>query len=212
MNDLVIHVGLPKTGTTTLQRRFFKDNINYFGIGAKRGDGLADELLDLFLDYSLGKSIHGAALKWKANVLGALSERGAGSMPVLISSEFFFEGHINEVPEFPLVKPCEYSEQTVPKLIGFVDYINRDIWVGKVKVIVTFRDEIEWLASKYVQASNKILFASQSDFERRMQIFMSSKNQFWIDWMAWLECFAGVLGEDNVVALSQKEISNEEFF
>ena len=205
MSDLVLHIGFPKTGTTSLQNNIFSKNENYLGICPDKKLDKADLLYDIFVDYSKGKNVSNEIKKWERDVKDIIWSNCVGDAPALVSSEFFFDGNVNRVIEFPLVLKSLGQQ---PSFIDFVDFINKKIWLnGAVKVIITIRDEIDWIGSKYAEASANIFMCSQKKFEKSIKKYCSLEDDSWINWhKTWVRPLERVLGSRNVLVLSSQDL------
>jgi len=208
MRDLVIHIGLPKTATTFVQR-LMAEKANYIGLESKNSS-YTRELVKLFRDYSKGKDVDNAITIWSSYLVDFLEENNIQS-PIVISSEFFFASEFNNVPEFPLVEDgSSYGEPMIAKFIKKLSEILN--YKFSLKILLTIRNQSEWLASKYAQASPKIYGASQEDFERRIVLFSKLSNRFWCDWGGLVKILDQQVGENNVFILCMEDIDKGEFW
>ena len=217
MTDLVIHIGLPKTGTTSLQNKVFAYLPNYLGISQtynflhdRRFD--CHKLLDIFTKFSKGRKVDDDILKWMHKVKEINTGSTSTCNNLILSNEYFFEGYLNYIPEFPLVK---YRKRKYKGLIPIVQFISKlsELWSdGNVRVILTLRNQPEWIASKYSQATNKILGASQKDFEKRIDNFIGISDPIWADWSEWVRQLQSIAGENNVCVLLIEEMGVVNFW
>jgi hypothetical protein len=216
MTDLVIHIGLPKTGTTTIQNNVFAGLENYFGIYEREKKWAKSEgrkLMNLFAEYSSGRQIDEKLVEWTENIYEKKKEMSPRAEMVILSNENFFEGRLNHMPEFPLVE-CGYREvgQDIT-LTKFLRKLSSQIWThGHVRIIITLRNQIEWIMSKYAQASAKIPDASQEDFERRLADFVRCDDSIWADWSQWVSQMHSVVGSENVCVLLIEEMHNYSYW
>jgi hypothetical protein len=209
MRDLVLHIGFPKTGSTTLQNNILSCNKNYLGISSVDNLGCADGLYDIFIDFAKGKNVLAKMQRWRKEVEDIISDRCCKKTPALLSSEFFFDGNVNGIAEFPLV-PKGSKDQ--PIFVEFVDYINREVWThGNVKVIITEREKIDWICSKYAEASANIFMCNQNKFEDVVKYFCEKKDLSWINWEGvWFSPLRRVLGADNVLVLNVADLGSHD--
>jgi len=208
MRQLVIHVGLPKTATTSLQKALSK-NSNYLGA---EGDYAiyTEELLSIFSDFSRGREITKSLISWWGGVKDYIDGKGFSSA-VVLSSEYFFSGEINKFQEFPFLrKSHSLGKPCLVEFIGFLSSLLRGEVV--VKVFLTIRNQALWLASKYAQASPRIYNASQSDFEMRVKKFSHLASKQWCDWSCIVKEFDSVLGEENFLVLCMEDIGEDCFW
>lgn len=183
-NSLTLHIGMSKTGTTFLQQRFFpllpgidfKDQprtklLNggpYQGLLArafKRSPALwADLGNELFTDLIGGKNLSGTG-----NPL-LISDQSAG--PAL------FEPGNYGGPQ--LERERNRTDQLCSHLQSFSE-IAKKRGASSVRVILIFRRQDEWLASKYAQRSDRIHNASQKHFESRIRSVIAPADGYYTD-------------------------------
>ena len=208
MQDIVVHIGLPKTATTFIQR-FMSDKVSYLGLEGSNAH-YTTTLLDLFSVYSKGKNVRSGVRCWSAS-LTEFVQKNKQEGPVIISSEFFFAGEFNGVPEFPLIENVQPDgSPRISKFLRMLSETLKDDFT--IKVLLTIRNQPEWLASKYAQASPKIFGASQKDFENRMECFSKLPNNFWCNWGGVVKNLDEELGEKNVAVLCMEDIQKHEFW
>lgn len=186
-NTITLHLGMSKTGTTFLQERFFpllpgitfKDQpgtkrLNggpYQGLLArafKRSPALRDDTgEDLFSELIAGEDFHdpGTAL--------LISDQSAG--PAL------FEPGIYDGPG--LERERNRTEQLCAHLKSF-SKIAKKRGIAVVRVILIFRRQDTWLASKYAQRSDRIQHASQKHFEERVRSVTDPADGYYTDGIA----------------------------
>jgi len=208
MQDVVIHIGLPKTATTFIQR-LMSDKANYLGLEGYNAH-YTIKLLYIYSDYSKGKSIREGVKRWSSSLTDFVQKNKLEG-PVVISSEFFFAGELNGVPEFPLVENVRSDGSLL--ISKFLRTLSETLkYDFSIKVLLTIRNQPEWLASKYAQASPKIFGASQKDFENRMECFGKLSNKFWCNWGGVVKDLDEELGEKNVIVLCMEDIGENEFW
>lgn len=183
MIDLIIHVGLPKTATTLVQK-LMSEFPNYVGLESAQ-EGYTLELLDIYASYSLGKDVQEKLINWSSSMIDYVSSNNIVS-PLVVSSEFFFAGEFTGAPEFPLIEEGESGGNLrIAEFLGFISCFLKSKF--SVNVLLTIRNQPEWLASKYAQAAPKIYGASQEDFDSRIERYSKLDNKLWCDWGGWLK-------------------------
>ncbi|RJS92833.1 hypothetical protein [Salinisphaera sp. Q1T1-3] len=91
----------------------------------------------------------------------------------------------------------------------------RGLGFDRVRLMLMTRRQDTLLAASYVQQSRKIPRASQADFERRVQTLLSRSNDdlsrqfFGIDYGRLFDCFADVVGAENVSVMPIELIGPE---
>ena len=151
---LVLHVGLSKTGTTTLQRRVFPTLTSYDVAGVPRS-GLFDAkgyrskgVLRLAFERSpvVWSSIGPDILRAAADAAGA--EIGAG--PLLLSDEGISS------------RRCPYA---LGAHLAELSPVARRLGYTSVRCVYVIRRQDRWLGSFYAQTSDRRGRAGQADFE-----------------------------------------------
>lgn len=118
--------------------------------------------------------------------------------------------------KFP-VKPTrtQYAADPVPRpapIVSLLDDHVREAWTpGRVKVLIVLRNQVDWLASLYSQLSNRIVDASQRDFEFQVERIVAAGDPY-LDWSAWVADLRQALGDDNVCVLLMEEIRSAGFW
>jgi hypothetical protein len=182
---IIVHPGLPKTGTTYLQREIF----TRFPIGfvspfqLQRRDVNRKATGSLFRQVRETMLLHDSSIWDKplgrnlASSVKSLFEEELRQDVVLISFENlialdFFSAFETETPTDPL--------DQILHIRKFVDLIapNRD----SLSVILTLRRQPEFLASLYSQYTNRIPFAGTRDFERQVGGILSRPGPSFLDY------------------------------
>jgi hypothetical protein len=208
MIDIVIHVGLPKTATTLIQKKM-SEFPNYVGLESAEADYTL-ELLNIYANYSFGMDVEEELKGWAGRISNYALINNIVA-PLVVSSEFFFAGEFTGAPEFPLIDEDKSSGSL--KLVHFIEFIAHSLRDKfKIRVLLTIRNQLEWLASKYAQAAPKIYNASQVDFERRIDRYSKLDNKFWCDWGGAVQSFDEAIGRDNVTVLCMEDMGKEDFW
>lgn len=209
---LVFHVGYPKTGTTTIQKKWlarYDNQLNPFtNDPAKRR--LKKEMADAFRKCSpeFWKSDSGYFL---AKQLADLVDSNMGCfvysheglcLPYFYRplKEPLFSGCSNE--QFPVVSHLDALINTYPRLMP-------------IKIILTLRNQAEWLPSLYSQQSNLIRSPSQNDFEARTSEILkdtSTKGSGFMDYSALVSALGRVVGLEFVHVFFLEEINTTAYW
>jgi len=222
--DLNLHIGLPKTGTTTIQEHFLACTSGYLGINSKGKCLLSDrKVLKEFRDLatrhrflSRDKVQHGVD-KWVQLVTSlaakkgpfpslSLSMEGMSRWYLYDQSETRWPVHETgaKIQGFERVRPLPAAE-----FIGSYLLPAWQPW-GEVKVLLILRNQADWLASLYAELSHGIAGAGQRDFEAQVTSIIN-KNDPAIDWWGFIQDLRSVVGDDNVKVLLFEDIG-EPFF
>lgn len=218
MTDLILHIGLPKTGTTTLQEKYFCKLPNYLGrsMVMNLNPGNNHEIQELYKIVGIrGKTTNGnSVINWAEHILALKKSMNPELSYLFLSDE--------ELAPYS----CKYNRKSMPirhgmgrngkevekikdlPIIRFLDDFSKNVWQeGSVKVILTLRNQPEWLASLYCQLSDRIPNASQRNFEQQVNRIII-RNDPYINWYEWIINLQNILGKRNVLVLLLEEISN----
>jgi len=216
-------MGLQKTGTTTIQEDFLSSHPGYLGKGSKNNGWISSSDLQE-LEKAAATSFmrdkdeleyiaSGFIDKIKKNI-----ETTDYKGPIIISREDFCS--------WPLEDDWEYAKWP----IGTVDYFDnprtgilpaahfiktylKPLWdpFGNIRLIVTLRNQPDYLASMYAQRSNKRQQASQDDFEYQIDMLINS-GDISINWFNLVKSLEYAVGEENVTVLLFENINDKSFW
>lgn len=172
---LVVHIGLQKTGTTSLQRGVFRHLPNYFGPGLTPGTNLGlprfRELRSVIQD--MAPEVWGYRemqderehLRLLGQKLGARGDRALISFENLIATPFFRQ------TGGPYQRQRLQESESTQHIAQILDLIapNRET----TSVLVTVRQQWTWLPSLYAQMSDRNPRASQKNFELQVRRYLS---------------------------------------
>lgn len=210
MTDLVLHIGLPKTGTTTLQHTLSASFAGY--AGKLKGKSLHRDPAKTFSriiasnDHDWIKQLE----DWKNNTLENHNLIYKAAKTVLISDESLTRGlQGNTSTHWPLGSSREASSAQNPSehLSSCLKKLRDDVWRhGRVRTILVVRNQADWLASLYAQQSRTIKGAGKRDFNNRIHEMMCRRDDF-VDWSLWAQNLSSALGEDNVCVLLLEDMT-----
>lgn len=201
--QLIIHAGLPKTGTTSLQRSVFPHLECYLGGSEPGGHDrkLASELRSRFQ----GKAGHPdfesrewrrEMREWWARVGGVLPDKCFVSLEALFRWFDPVSGH-----PWPLMgdgKRYRSERRGRHPLVDFTSALVEEIGAGRVRLILTLRNQADFAISHYAQLSYRMLGPSQADFEEKIRELLGSPDPFF-DWHATVAHLRGVLEPDGLL-------------
>jgi len=207
--SLFLHLGMSKTGTTFLQTQVFPEleAIRFFdqphsdllsgsslqGLFArtfKRSPAIWERRGDELFEAFLGARPHG---KPPPSVL--VSDQSAG--PALWETGPYAGPHWKQVRQDPYLLAAHLEA-----LAGqAVDWGFEDL-----RVLLVFRRQDEWIASKYAQRSDRILPASQAHFEERIAYYTDPDRGFYadgiiLDYALLRDLIAQTVGDEKVLML-----------
>jgi hypothetical protein len=202
----VIHIGLPKTGTTYLQHRIFRKVSGLRFI--HRALGPEEARLCAALRAYVGASGFKAALirRQFGPALARFTPSGssAAPTPTIVSDENislhsggFWRG---EGPG---------PDQVAERLMAIAESAPEAL--GPVRVLLGIRRQDHWLASRYAESARHVADLGQTDFERRLRMIAQTTDlvgpQAWLDQLRTYEAFAGRFGADRVIILRQEDLA-----
>lgn len=210
--NLVIHIGMPKTATTSFQKAL-ASYPGYVGRNGVQG-GYTNALLKIFNSYVGGKNVEHKLLKW-AKSLAVYAENESLDGPIIVSDELFFASEFNGMIEFPLVLNSKNvkNQGCTPKIAGFLLLIDEvcECYISSLSCVLSIRNQIDWLFSKYSEASLKIRKPSMNDFVDKIYKFASQEDPSWCNWFWWVDALDNAIGRERVHVLLMEEISEENF-
>jgi len=201
--QLIIHAGLPKTGTTSLQRSVFPHLESYLG-GTEPGgrhEALAAELLSLYQG-EFGHPDFGSTAwrlefqNWWDRVEDVRSIRDFVSLEAL----FRWFDPVSGRPWPFMVDGTGYRSHrdgTHP-IVHFASALVEELGYGHVKFILTLRNQADFAISHYAQLSYRMLRPNQIDFERKIESQLNSPDPFF-DWSTTVSCLREVVGAEHLL-------------
>ncbi len=168
---LTVHIGMPKTGTTSLERHVYPNATGYlgrsYGEGGRHQPSPAEDLFDIYRTSWSESDVGPALVAWSRPHLEHESLLVANEMLTLW-------GHAGQESQFhPL---SDYSHESGFRRTGahpvaqFLEHLQVALpadW--SLRVLLTLRGQTTMLASQYAQESGGMQAASQADFEAKVQ-------------------------------------------
>ena len=199
---VVLHIGLPKTGTTFLQRQVFARTPGL--TFAHRN--LAPERRRLCEDlrrYAKFPSVLAPLLRYRvASGLRAAAPRDPGTL--LVSDENIgVDAHTLWRGRGPS------PESLAARLAALAGTVAP---LGQLRVLIGVRRQDQWLASRYAESARIYPDFGQVDFDRRMARLHGmdplSAPWRWADYAAVERAFSAALGAENVMLLSLEHVTS----
>jgi hypothetical protein len=213
LQELIIHPGLPKTATTTLQKHVFPAFPGYLG-RYYRHHSTGDSVRQMQLREAHAQLVASRAApdrlpgEWRETVkdwIAALPLEGHRRL--IISDEYLSrwspEGHARsiqpgmDVPrgavrtgDHPMAEFLEAVRELLPDRV-------------KLRIILTLRNQIDFLASMYAQKSRDMRAPGTEDFERKVAMLLEVSDGS-LDYHAIVKRLAAIVhGEDLLVLLHE---------
>ncbi len=208
--DIIFHIGYPKTATTLLQRGMFRQ---IPALGCDSSVPSAERL-----EFEIRKMVNQESMEmWSSprgqSIVESILALGGNTNPILYSSEHWLRGPMQSYPEGARpVLPELYTHLASDHICGLSKYGwgNR----GRVRVMVTLRNQTSWLGSKYAQNSDRRSNAGQEDFENFIRCVIddeSSAGRHFLDYDRLYEDLCSIVGRENVLFLMCEEIGQPSF-
>lgn len=179
INLLTIHPGLPKTGTTYLQKEVFWGSPGYFGKGfggnPMRGLESLREVRDVILERpsKYWDSTHSRSLRKRLRKIGKTLARR--SKNVLISFEMFCYPPFFGVGKSRYEARWDAWEEPPRHLSRLAEVLAPDC--GGFQTVLGAREQSHWLGSLYAQFSDREGSPGQSDFESQVRDCLRSNSR-----------------------------------
>lgn len=229
MSDLVLHIGFPKTGTSTIQDYFWAGQPNYIGRDNKGrclsgSCAAANELKSILRENFWGPSKEfesnlGSWASYCENLLFDSFQNRENWPETLILSDESLSKWPSALERGTVWPICTGWRRKAPvprdrpaPIVRLLQEYGQILWpFGNIRVVLTFRTQWEWLASLYSEQSHSIPGASSSDFQNQVERLLET-NDLYLDWEGWVEDLKSVLGEENVLALPLEAMNQEGFW
>ena len=211
-SKLILHIGYPKTGTTTIQKKWlanYDNQLNPFSKEPEKSDQ-KKRIADMFRKHP-PKDWYGAEGVETARMLWGMVDRH--KIPFVYSHEGlsipYFYRPLKE-PMFLGVEPRQFP--VAEHLAKLIEHKPPHITVD---VVVTVRNQVDWVASLYAQQSHLMKSPSQNHFEKHTKQVLrdsTTKGSGFIEYDALHQALSNVLGEDSVHMLFLEEIGTPGFW
>lgn len=204
---IILHIGLPKTATTFLQKRIFTKIPNILFIDRFHGvpKSLPGKFLSRHLRWWINKiaiSLVQQGLKSKWGFLFPLLRALATKRIILISHEGLSIGRMDL---------WNNSGKSLEEFINQLRQFIAAVPGIEVKIIIGFRDPAHWFASRYAQSAGSLYSPGQTDFENRLGEVLSMNPEppslSWLNQKNVLGELRKITGEGKTFSYSLEELS-----
>lgn len=192
---IYLHIGYPKTGTTTLQRYLFP---KHSGLRSLQSDGELSFIKDIFhcRENSLKRNIKPIA-KELANHITDKYDHYIYSSESLTSFSMFFR--YNPSPYIYTLDPNSVARKLKTA------FLETEVF-DKVKILVTIRKQDDILKSMYAQVYNLVFkrFKVTNTFDKFIKYAIENKDNFILDALQYDDViteYEDLFGKDNVCVL-----------
>lgn len=202
---LYLHIGLPKTGTTYLQREIFPriEPIDYLNV--PKSDIIHGNRGPMY--GIVARSFKRSAVLWSefgdelfSDLIGTAKDMYTPGRNLLISDEGIGTGARR--PHLLRSHLVEFSKKASEW--GFTS----------LRVVCTFRRQDQWLGSHYAQVSDRIHKASQRTFEAYIARLLDKSSGYYdhgirLDYKTLRDQLVSAVGEKNALMLPYELLTNE---
>lgn len=220
MATLVLHIGMPKTATTFLQRKIFPkwngENVSFLPKGEIQRRLKGGEFDGFRVGRGLSVGFARSPLFWEdcgdSFFRAILSDDLVPDKSVVLSFEGITDPNFFATPSLNMPRKDPYLLKL--HLERVVDISHR-LGVDKVKVILTFRRQAPWLGSLYAQQSDRVFSAGQKDFEAKVDYLLDQRYGYhiygvWMNYFRIWQLLSGVVGGENVLFLPQEMLTAQQ--
>jgi len=194
---LTLHIGLPKTGTTFLQRQVFAGTGDPVFLHRRHGPEAEALCRDLKRYVKAGPLVSTVLRSRIRRRLSAMSD--AGGIPRFLVSD-----------ENIAMSAGGFWQGMGPEPLRVAARIAGIMPRGQARVVIGIRRQDQWLASRYAESSRRLAGLDQADFDRRMREIAATPSLkgplAWLDYGGVHDRFSAALGQENVKLVSLERI------
>jgi hypothetical protein len=199
--DLILHVGLPKTATTSLQLHMFPQFPEY--LGKLTGTGIQSALGARATSEWLAQTP-----EWRDRVQDWIRQLEQSDLRrAIFSEELLSQWPGGDGALFwPVMDDWQRFHRARPHpLQEFIDEV-RKAGSGelRVRIIVAIRNQSQFLASLYAQLEGHMARPGQEDFESKVRGLIRQNDPF-CDWASFIEELVILVGRDNLLLLLHED-------
>ena len=206
--DLILHIGLPKTGTTALQRDLFPQHPGFIGgtDGQVAVPPIMKELLELRFPPE-GPSAWKSE-RWTDGVrdwVGHAAPHGeavAIASAEMLSAWEILRGRPPRDSRLPLLDPPSLGNAVrigPPPVANFLAALKGAVAPEfRLRVILTLREQAEFIGSLYAQLSLEMRNPGQQDLEEKVDRLLASADMYF-DWAHLVSSLRAALDEGDLL-------------
>lgn len=190
--DLILHIGLAKCGSTTLQRDVFRHEAGYVGTAPDLSpERNFAKRLQTCTPFRGRQTLDRRGLqRWSQDLQEFQSEQWPGIDRLILSNEVLSSA--NRLSDRPI--------------LGVLTALKAGGWPGRLRIVLVLRSQARLIASSYAQHSSSNPLAGQSDFEQHVaRIVNSRRHRRFLDYPAYIDSLTRVVGSKNLCVMLIEE-------
>ncbi|NBC48839.1 MAG: glycosyltransferase, partial [Gammaproteobacteria bacterium] len=205
----LLHIGMYRTGTTTLQEHFFSNQPGYFGRSKKKYGGWGYDDSSRLLLQAAQDCNNDSIERW---LTSARERNQASGVPRFVFSN---EALISPVERhiFPFQHQFTGDDDRLTSpIFEFLRKLKTGALAAQeLKLLFVVRNQADWLHSYYARVSDRVVGASQADFELQVEQILA-QSAFWLDWSLWVSQLDALLGREHVCVLAMETMGERRFW
>lgn len=219
--DLMLHIGLPKTGTTTIQSQLLSGGTGYLGKSVSGESILSNR--QIYELYSIAarsrflneKDVQSMTAAWISRA--TVQAVNGGFEKLSLSQENLAQWWAEDTfhSRYPLgsIRARAPRRQRPAPISEYLKRYLVPMWSGhgRCRVVLTLRNQPDFLASLYAECSNYRWKASQKDFERQIRKLIDTNDPY-LDWETLITELEDAVGVRNVSVLLYEDIGKGRFW
>jgi hypothetical protein len=210
--DLIIHPGLPKTATTTLQKHIFPLFPGYLGRHythhSAHDQSRVLELREAHVRFISDYADPSGATEWKDALSNWVAKMPFDADQLIISDEYLSRWPVKGHPGsfHPGMDVPTSASRTGPHpMIAFLEAVQKSIPSEvRLRIIVSLRNQPDFLASLYAQHAPSMKNPGTEDFEEKIRRLLEVSD-ISLDYHGIVQGLTGIVGRGDLLILLHED-------